>query len=385
MNICFVYEYYYPHVGGGELHIQRLAEGLAARGHQVSVITSLLKGTQRKEKVNGVHIHRVPVPRPADRYWFTFLSYPAISRLAAEADIIQVATYNGAIAAWLAGRRHGKPVILLPFEVLRDLWLKVGLNPVSALGYMLFEKVILALPFQGYSCNSRYTMNSLLKSRHITPEKAFVAHPGIDYHLFDPDNTGGRDEIRQRLGVDENTFLVTYTGRPGVVKGVDYLIKAVPEIRRRVPSARILLLLARNPAGKYKKATKMIFKLDPKGIILHDQVSRRELPKYFQASDCIVVPSLNEGFGLTCVEACAMRKPVVVSNAGSLPEVVSGRYVFIKPGSAGAIAEGVEKIYRGEHENSEWKRFTWDECIDKHLEIYKQLAGARAGSREAPS
>lgn len=373
MRICFVYEYYFPHIGGGEILIQRLAEGLVQRGHQASLVTTLLPGTSRREQINGVDIHRVAVPRVADRYWFTFLSYPKISQVSRDADIIQVATYNGAVAAWVAAHRGGKPVVLFPFEVLGSLWMNIGLNPLTATGFMLFEKIIMRLPYDGYSCISRYTMNSLLKASRIPEEKAFLAYPGIDYDLFDPSSNDRRDEIRSRLGVGDGTFLCIYTGRPGVVKGVEYLIKAAPEIRKRVPGARILLLLSRRPANKYKEALALISKMDPDLFIIKEQVARNELPYYFQAGDCVVIPSLNEGFGFTCVEACAMGKPVVATNAGSLPEVISGSHVMVPPMDPMAIARGVERVHQGRSDYTEPKRFTWDECIDAHLDAYSRL------------
>ena len=98
-----------------------------------------------------------------------------------------------------------------------------------------------------------------------------------------------------------------------------------------------------------------------------------DLPGYHQASDCIIIPSLNEGFGFTCVEACTMERPVVVTTAGSLPEVVSGRYVTIAPGDSHAIADGVDKVYGKEYTVTGLKRFTWDEAVDTHLKVFERL------------
>ena len=46
-------------------------------------------------------------------------------------------------------------------------------------------------------------------------------------------------------------------------------------------------------------------------IVLINSVLRKELPNYIKAADCVVVPSLTEGFGFCAAEACAMGKPVV--------------------------------------------------------------------------
>lgn len=65
-----------------------------------------------------------------------------------------------------------------------------------------------------------------------------------------------------------------------------------------------------------------------------------------------------------------MEKPVVATDVGSLPEIVSGRYVLVEPGDPEAIAEGVEKVYKGEIEDKSEKIFSWGECVKGYLEVY---------------
>ena len=137
--------------------------------------------------------------------------------------------------------------------------------------------------------------------------------------------------------------------------------------------------MAREPRDRYENILKMISnsKIESK-VVLLDPVPREELPDYIASSDCVVVPSLSEGFGFTAAEACAMGKPVVASNVSSLPEVVSGTYVLVEPRNPQAIAEGVEKIYKGEVKDSERKEFDWGECTGKYLEVYNRLLGRKS-------
>ncbi len=372
MKHCFVYEYYHPHLGGGESLLKQLAEGLVERGHQCTVVTARLAETPARELINGVEVRRVRVPRRGDRYWFTLMGLPAVLAAAGGADIIHAPTYNGAIAAWTAARMLRKPVVLHPFEVLGRLWLKLGIRPVPAAGFMAFERLVLSLPFDAYGCISRHTMRSLAAAAPAAG-KAFLAYPGIDYSLFDPGAQDGRKEIRRQLGIDGDTFLCMYSGRPGFIKGLEFLVDAIPEIRQKVPTARFLLLLANQPETKYREALAALARFREDEVIVRPPVSRAELPLYFQASDCVIVPSLNEGFGFTCVEACTMGRPVVATRAGSLPEVISGRYVLVEPGSAAAIATGVERVHRGDCQVSGIKRFEWQDAIDRHIQACEDL------------
>jgi len=367
MNILFVLEYYPPHVGGMETVFENLCQGLARRGHNVIVATSKLRGTKDFEIVNDVKIHRITA---LNRYLFTFLSIPKVCRLAKETDLIHTTTYNGAFPAWFASRLRGKKCIITVHEVLGSFWKDLtGMGWFSARLHQLLEKWIISLPFDRYVCISRYTYNSL-KAVRARDNKLEVIYNGIDTDLFNPMKAdGGR--IRRKLGLD-NHFIYMYYGRPGISKGVEYLVQAVPFITKEIPDSKLLLILASDPANRYEIIKKLIEDLNIKDrIILLDPVPRAELPDYIAASDCVVIPSLSEGFGFAAAEACAMGKPIVASDVGSLPEVISGRYVLVEPRNPEAIAEGVESIYRDEVKDSEKRTFSWDECVDRYLKVYQ--------------
>ena len=70
-----------------------------------------------------------------------------------------------------------------------------------------------------------------------------------------------------------------------------------------------------------------------------------------------------------------MGKPVVVSNVGSLPEVVWGEYVLVEPRNPKAIAEGVRRVYAGEVTTGKAMDFSWGRCIDGYEKIYEELVG----------
>ncbi len=379
MRICFVLEYYYPHVGGAERLFQNLAEGLVRKGHHCDVVTVRLPGTPAEEVVGGVHIHRVLVPQKGDRYWFTLFALPQVWKYTKRADIVQTTTYNGAPPAWLSAKARGKPVVLFVHEVIGKRWHLLGIGTVMSLMYRAFENLILSLPFDAFMCNSKSTLEDA-KNWGVKEEKLFFAYPGIDHTIFDPSKNGKRrEEIRKTLGVEEK-FVYLYFGRPGFTKGIDYLVRAIPLIKRRIPDSVALLILAKRPEKGFERVASLIDELGLKrgeDVLILDPLPVEELPYYIKASDCVVVPSLTEGFGFTCVEACTMEVPVVASSAGSLPEVVSGRFVLVEPASPQALAEGVEKVYHGEYNSTEKRLFLWDDMVNAHIELYERLLKKR--------
>lgn len=376
MRICFIIEYYHPHVGGAEVLFQHLAEGLVKAGHICDVVTCRLPGTKAYEVINGVRVHRVWVPRFGDRYWFTLACVPEAIFRAGRADIIHTMVYNGAFPAKIASLVRRKPAVIHVFEVIREKWRLIGINPLLALIYRLLENIVLAIPFDAYSCISRSTMKAL-QEKGIAESRLFLAYPGIDYALFDPERVHtSRDMIRRRLGIANDAYLYTYYGRPGFVKGLQHLIAAAPLIKKQVPRAILLLILSRKPEAGRRSLVLLAQDLHlvfGKDIIVIDPVPRDELPGYIASSDCVVVPSLSEGFGFTCAEACAMHRPVVATTAGSLPEVISGRFVLVEPASADALAGGVVRIIHNDFQQSDEKRFLWEDHVRKHENVYKKL------------
>lgn len=376
MKICFIVEYYYPHIGGAEILFQHLAEGLVQQGHTCEIVTCRLPGVPRNEIINGVHVHRIWVPGAGDRYWFTVISAFAAWKHVKNADILHTMVYNGALSAKILSLLKRKPVVIHVFEVLRSNWSRTGINPLSAFLFKTIEKLVLSIPYDAYSCISRNTL-SLLKEWGIPSRKLFLAYPGIDYALFNPGNKGHtRDSIRGKLGISSDQFLFSFYGRPGFVKGVDHLVRAVPRIKEMIPNATLLLILSRKPAAGFSRIMKTITSLGlilGRDVIVLDPVMRTELPSYIQASDCIVIPSISEGFGFTCVEACSMGRPVVATAVGSIPEVIFGRYVLVKPMDPSALADGVDRIYRNQYDTTDTRKFLWEDMVKKHVEIYESL------------
>jgi len=371
MNILFVLENYYPHIGGVEVVFKNLAEGLAKKGHDISVITHQIKGTKRYEKINNVKIHRIPCFY--SRYWYSFLSIPLTIKLAKKSDIIHTTTYNGAVPARLASKITNKPAIITVHELLGKNWEKFGgMTLLAAKIHEFLENLIMKLNFEHFVSVSNSTQKQVLKK--IKKSKSSVVYNGVDYDFFNPKKYDGT-KIRKKLNL-EKKFIYMFYGRPGISKGLEYLIKAVPKISKSIPDSKLLAIVSKDKA--YKKRYDLMLNLIKKhniekNIIMHDPIAFKEVPNYLKATDCIVVPSLSEGFGFTAAESCAMGKPVIASNTTSLPEVVSGKFILVKPKDPEAIAEAVKKIYKGNIKETKKKIFRWIDSINGYIEIYKKI------------
>jgi len=372
MKILFVMEYFTPHIGGAEVLFDNLCKGLAAGGNEVTIITSKLNGTKEFEISEGVKIHRVKVPLKGARYWFTFLSIPKILKNAKYCDLINTTTYNGAFPAWIVARLRKKPCIITVLESNPAMWKESGFQGIVMWMHKLYENFLFRLPFTRYVAISEYTRECLVKYFGVSKSKIDIIYCGVDYELFNPVKANGT-RVRKNLQLN-GEFTYIYYGRPGFTKGVEYLINAVPMISKNINNSKLILILAKDPKSRYEDIIRRIeiLKIADK-VILLEPVSREELPDYISAADCVVIPSLTEGFGLSAAEACAMKKPLVTTNICSLPEVVSGKCVLVEPRNAKAISEGVIKVFKDDTDIRALKLFTWNECINRYFHVYTEI------------
>ncbi len=373
MKILFVLENYIPHIGGVEIVFKELCERLAKLGHKISVITHQIKGTRRFERIGKVDVYRIPCLH--SRYLFTFLAIPKVLKIAKEADIIHTTTFNGAFPAWLVSKILKKPSLITVHEVWIGKWGKLTeMNFFNALFHDILERMIYLLRFDSYVCVSESTKKQLLEIKKKELDKIKVVYNGIDYKFWDPKRYDGK-KIRQKFKL-ENNFVYMFYGRPGISKGLEHLIRAVPYISNRIPNSKLLAIVSKDKA--YKKRREEIISLIKKinitdKVIFLDPVPREELPDYIKSADCIAVPSLAEGFGFTVVESCAMKRPIVASDTTSLPEIISGEHALVERADPKSIAEGIEKVYIKKAKKTPIIRFKIEDNIEGYIKEYRKL------------
>lgn len=363
MNLLFVLEYYPPHIGGVEVLFKNLCERLAELGHKITVITSQIENSSPLETLNGVQIHRIKTP---NRYLFTFFAIPKAIALAKSADVIHTTTYNGAFPAWLCAKIRRKPVVITIHEVWIGKWREyTQMSFFSAHIHNFLERMIYFLSFNYYIGVSNSTRDALLK-QGIPPKRTKTILNGFDSIPWKT-----QEDMRLEIGLEGKYVVIGY-GRPGISKGFSYLLDATPAIKKKIPNAEILLMLSTSPAFT-KQRILLEEKAKKVGARILESLPYKDLPKFVNSADCVVIPSLTEGFGYVVVESCTLEKAVVASNIASIPEVIFGKGKLVKPKDASAIANGVLEVHAGKTDFFARKNLSWKTNIEKHEAVYFEL------------
>jgi len=186
----------------------------------------------------------------------------------------------------------------------------------------------------------------------LDPARVRVCAHGVDHDTFRP-----ADEPRER-------FLL-YPAKTWPHKNHERLLAAFALLRAGEPDLRLVL----TGGGTEKLA-------GPAGVEARGLVPGAELVELYRRAECLVFPSLYEGFGAPVLEAMACGTPVAAARAGSLPEVCGDAAALFDPRDPEAIAAGVrEALSRAKELRAAGieraAAFTWEASARSHAEAYR--------------
>ena len=209
-----------------------------------------------------------------------------------------------------------------------------------------------------------------------------------------------RHQAIVRLGVDGDRITVCRPGNPGWPrraepdtlgpilfvgtieprKNLRRLMEAYAMLRGRRVQTPDLVIAGALPASKnalFAGAASLAQALDH--TRLTGYVSDEERQRLYREASMLVLPSLDEGFGIPALEAMTMGVPVVASNRGAIPEVVGDAGILVDPEDVAALAAAIERVLddaslrrrMGDSGAARAAQFTWASSAAKLHEAYR--------------
>jgi glycosyltransferase involved in cell wall biosynthesis len=184
-------------------------------------------------------------------------------------------------------------------HIRSQFWKKIFL-PFERHTYGLADRIV---------CISKDSRNMLVEKYGIQPDKIAVVHPGVDIHRFFP------------IGNTEKTpNSVLFVGRVDKRKGADFLIRSMPHVVDRIPEVKLYI------GGEGKGLSKLKQFVDTHHLSRNVQflgfIPDDALNMWYNRVQCVVVPSVFEGFGLTAVESMAAGTSVICTRVASLQHII---------------------------------------------------------------
>lgn len=220
----------------------------------------------------------------------------------------------------------------------------------------------------------------------INQEKIKIIPHGI-YDMFLAKKSITQEAARSEIGIPMGKKVVLFFGIIRKYKGLEYLVEAFEEVKRKVNDA--FLLIVGKVGGdeeekKYYSELLSQFRNCNDVRCINEYIPFENVGSYFSASDIVVLPYIKTYQSGILLLAYAAAKPVIVTETGGLSETVEeGKSGFIVPsGDARSLAQGIIMMLESTLQMNQMgkygkvladTKYSWKNIADKTLEVYQQL------------
>ncbi|MGI8952798.1 MAG: glycosyltransferase family 4 protein [Chitinophagaceae bacterium] len=371
MKILFVVFNYYPSIGGTQILFQKVAEKLANDyDDDVSVFTTnsfygpdkpiFKKIIPSFEVINKVKVYRFSFTRIHKKI-FRFIN-KVLMRCFKKRNLFITEKLVGPWSSSLKRaiyKSDAEVIIASSASFLYMLYPLTRLKqknpkPFIFQGAIHFnydskhssvsQKVLNAIKRSDvYWANTKYEKQRLI-ALGVNPEKIKTVGISIDVEKFSRGDSG---YCRKFLNVKDDELLIAYLGRIEIFKSIDLLLQAARLVYDKFKKIKIVIA---GTASAYSNELKQIianFPADLKNKIhFLENICEDEKINFCNAMDMLILPSVNESFGMVFLEAWACKKPVIGAKIGAVASVITEDTdgLLFMPGDSADLAKQILKL-----------------------------------------
>lgn len=343
MRIVYIHQYFKTPTSPGGGRSYEMARRLAARGHEVHIVTSSPEcHSESREEIENFTVHWLPVPYSQfmsyNQRLKAFLSFAiraAVTARALRGDIVFATStpLTVAIPGIVATMFCKRPLV---FEV-RDLWPDVPIA-LGALNSKLAQLLARALEKVTYRYSSHIValspdMRDAITSKGVDGDKVSVIPNTADNDLFvNHVNAGQRFRIEH--GWLGNRKLVLYCGTLGRVNDVSYIARLAAATRASDETVRFLVVGKGNDEERVRETAQSLGVYN-KNFFMMRPVPKTDVPAIFAAADVSMstvapIPLLSANSANKVFDTFASGTPLAINHDGWLAEL-------LREGEAGLV------------------------------------------------
>lgn len=355
--------YFPPEVGGLESHAFYLCRELVRLGDEVTMVTSLSKDeSPAREVMDGVNVIRTWFPGKNPIGWMlhTAGSIPVYLPLAQRADVLHAQTFASALPGMIAKELFRKPLVI---TLHTSHFLRLAKKPVWQ---PVLRRIIRSAD---WLLAASVEIRDVALGLYPHPRAEALTN-GVDTEMFRP---------RERASRSTHGFRVIVPRRLYPKNGVEYLVRAVPLVRRALDVE--FLIVGDGPERvKLEQLARDLGVAN--AITFMGARPNTEMPDLLDGADVAVLPSLMEATSVAALEAMSAGVPVAASNVGGLPEIIDDSVgTLFEPANPDSLAQALIALLRRPDLKQTGLRgrervvahWSLERLARRHREIYTQL------------
>ncbi len=218
-----------------------------------------------------------------------------------------------------------------------------------------------------------------IERARVPSDKVITIYNGIDMEEFSASPLAAV-RIQQALNIPADTLLLGSVGRMHRSKDFGNLLTAIVQVRKRIPTVRLLLVGDGELRGELETQTQS---LGLSSVVTFAGL-RDDIPDILAALDVFILPSRWEGLPLVVLEAMAAGLPVVATAVGGTPEVVMDGVtgLLVPPRDPDALAQAITRLLRDPDLRRKMgqagrervqQHFSMEKMVQQTQSLYKQL------------
>lgn len=395
LEILHLVEFYYPNVGGSQIAVQRISEGLVTKGHDVTVATSF--DTSRLfDELNGVKIKQFDITGNSVR-GITGSGISDFRKFLKQNHFDVIMAYNTQV--WTTdllleelGKVSGKKVLV-----------PVGFSEIENSDYApYYRELIKKLErFSAVIFLSKNFRDVQYVRKHKVDIPQYTIYNGASEHEFGSLDKDSESAFRKKYNIPQTHKILLCVANFTGEKGQPELLKSF----MLMPKFRTTLVLIgsgtpgwgdTNYVAKYAKLFDWLARLSGKRIVLLNygaQAKREDVVAAYAAACVFVLPSHVECSPLTLIEAMASRIPFISTDTGNASDladefeagVITKTYKIsngrVKASVAGLAASMFKLLSNrglrqkmGQNGHRIWlEKLTWSKIADQYEKVYRQI------------
>jgi glycosyltransferase involved in cell wall biosynthesis len=366
LNVLMVSCRYFPYIGGLETHVYEVAQRLASRGVNITLLTTMPHTVStplpKEEVVDGVRIIRVTAWPPERDYYIAPEIYSIVRK--GKWDIVHCQGYHTFVppVAMLAAQQVNIPYIL-SFHTGGDSsrFRKVFRGAQRmALRPLIAEAERLIGP-------SRWEVEFFQERLHL-PQAKFAVIPNGSHHL--PPGS-----VKPNREKKNTTPLIVSVGRLEKYKGHHRVIAAMPKVIEQIPDAQLRIV----GVGPYESTLRDM----TKKLNISEHVEIKGVPPgdgegmaaVIARADLVTLLSEHEAQGIVVLEALAQGRPVLVAATTALQDFADQGLARSVPleSSPEVVAKAIVAQIREPLFPTDVTLPTWDDCADDLVKLYESV------------
>jgi glycosyltransferase involved in cell wall biosynthesis len=369
MNIAVVVHRFAPAIGGSERYAEVLTENLHDAGHEVTVYTTRHPDRDSDAFPYQIREFRNAVPEAFGYFAWPGLFTPTALRDLRAHDAIHAVPANmfSAVVGPMGNRLFDASMVLTTFYHPARMQTHRRLKRA-------YDRTILQRVLEQYDSllvSSDFEFNELKRDFDLTNCRAtrMDIPPTLD--------VTPAGEFRAQHGLEDG-FVLLFVGRLDSHKGMSTLLPAVEYLSDEMPALRCVVVGETERWHDWPEDVTEAVEQHRERFRFTGTLTGQDLAAAYAAADVLVFPSEYETYGLVTVEALRYGTPVVATDVGIAPELITPEengYLF--DGTATDLATKVRKAERMDHDRIQERarasidHLSWDETIAELEVLYR--------------